>query len=105
MTQEQHDTFAVILIKCRPGDERDIRTAIDRAHEAGTTLCFRTSGKLPEHACGNVMVKERAYCFGPFDFVLVIRSADVRDVERFVVECIRAEGPIVDTQTILGIAL
>ncbi len=104
MTQ-QTETFAVILIKCKPGDEREIRKAIDRASTERVPLCFRPSGMKHDDACTHVSVRETAYCFGPFDFVIVLHSPDVGYVERFVVDCIRAPGKIVDTQTILGLTL
>lgn len=100
---EQQDTFAVVLIKCHPGDEQTIRTAITHAHTTKTPLCLRNGEGAHTH--GKVTVRETAYCFGPFDFVLVVQSSDVRHVERFVVECIRVGGVVVDTQTILGIVL
>jgi hypothetical protein len=37
--------------------------------------------------------------------VFVLRSPDVRFIERYVVDCVRADRRIVDTQTILGITL
>jgi hypothetical protein len=104
MEQHRADTFAVVLIKCQAGDEGGIRAQIDAAR-AGTPFCFRTPGTPHDFACKSITVHDVAYCFGPFDFVLVLRSPDVRFVERFVVDCIRAEGRILDTQTILGIAL
>jgi len=104
MPEHLADTFAVVLIKCRPGDEAYIRARIDEAR-AGAPLCFRPPGAKHDYACKQLTVRDTAYCFGPFDFVLVIRSTDVRFIERFVVDCVRAEGKIVDTQTILGIGL
>jgi len=51
-------------------------------------------------------VIEMAYCFGPFDFLFVVTSTEVRNIERFVVECVRGNAKrIQDTQTILGITL
>jgi uncharacterized protein with GYD domain len=104
MEAPRSDTFAVVLIKCQPGDEEAIRKRIDEA-QAGKPFCFRQAGAMHDAACSAVTVHHIAYCFGPFDFVLVLRSPDVRFIERFVVDCIRAEGRIVDTQTILGIGL
>ena len=100
-------TFAVVLMKCRPGDEDAIRKSIRAQRELGPHICLHGSARIPhEKACRHVNVIEMAYCFGPFDFLFVVTSTEVRNIERFVVECVRGNAKrIQDTQTILGITL
>ena len=104
------DTFAIVLMKCRPGLEDKIRTRIEEERQRdGTTyehhICLRNE---EPHSCvrKKVTVITMAYCFGPFDFLFVVRSREVHDVERYVVECIRGNAErIEDTHTIVGIAV
>jgi hypothetical protein len=103
-----NDTFAVVLLKCNPRHENDIRDAIAAGRAAiatgkpGAKLCL-----APErHACKSayITIVDAAYCFGAFDFLLVVRSSEVRRIERFVVDCVRASTLVTDTQTILGVS-
>lgn len=56
--------------------------------------------------CTLMRIREAAYCFGPFDFMVVVTAPSVGAVEDFVVHCLRAEQDIVaDTQTLIGLAL
>lgn len=48
---------------------------------------------------------DAAYLFGHFDFTLVVRSTDVRALERSIVECVRTGPAVTETQTILGIGI
>ncbi len=97
-------------MKCKLGAENAIRQAInderkrpDRNRELH--VCLRGAAK---HDCARnqVVLVSAAYCFGPFDFLFVVRSREVHFIERFVVECIRGDGDrIEDTHTIIGLTI
>ena len=106
-TSDVRETFAVVLMKCRPGDESKIRALVQEQRAAEPHICLRPLD-APQHerACQKVTVLQTAYCFGPFDFLFVVQSTQVRNIERFVVECVRGDGTTIqDTQTILGITI
>jgi hypothetical protein len=108
LTTDIRDTFAVVLMKCRPGDESTIRTIVATQRTAEEAhVCLRGADAPPhKNACQQVTVRDAAYCFGPFDFLFVVQSAHVHHIERFVVECIRGDASLIqDTQTILGITI
>jgi hypothetical protein len=129
--QDKGSVVATILIKCDRGQEKWLRDKVRNAHQ-GTDLCLLeapTSAALgqaeestqadgetevsppsAQHeadppACSKITLVDAAYCFGSFDFFLVIRAADAGLVEHFVVECLRSESRIRDTQTLVGIAI
>ena len=97
-------------MKCRPGDEDKIRQIVreERARDGQRhqfRVCLRGND---QHGCvrNKVAVISAAYCFGPFDFLFVVRSREVHHVERFVVECIRGDTKLIeDTHTIVGITI
>jgi hypothetical protein len=110
MATKATNAFAVVLMKCRPGDENGIRQVVhderkSRGQRREFRLCLRADA---QHECvrDKVNVISAAYCFGPFDFLFVVRSREVHFIERFVVECIRGDGSrIEDTHTIIGITI
>jgi hypothetical protein len=109
MATKRSNAFAVVLMKCKPGDESAIRQIVHDERKGRVRrefrLCLRGDA---QHECvrEKVYVISAAYCFGPFDFLFVVRSREVHFIERFVVECIRGDGSrIEDTHTIIGITI
>jgi hypothetical protein len=71
---------------------------------SGCAVAAQPDGIVME--CDHVQVREAAYCFGPFDFFVVVQARDVGVIEDFVVHCLRASKDIViDTQTLIGLRL
>jgi len=105
-------TVATVLVKSGRGHEETLRTrlqALGQPNACSHGCRLRPQGPAPGtngHPCGAVQVVEAAYCFGPFDFLLVLHGKDVGAIEDFVVHCLRSERDIVsDTQTIVGLSL
>jgi hypothetical protein len=108
--QQLSESFAVVLMKCKLGEENAIRQAINTERKTPDRhgefhVCLRGAAK---HDCARdkVVLLSAAYCFGPFDFLFVVRSREVHFIERFVVECVRGGGDrIDDTHTIIGLTI
>ena len=100
----------MVLMKCRPGDEDTIRTLIEKERQRNGVrrkqhICLRGD---QDHECVReaVAIMATAYCFGPFDFLFVVRSRHIHQIERFVVECVRGDAKrIEDTHTIVGLTI
>ncbi|MBV8543287.1 MAG: hypothetical protein JO093_01130 [Acidobacteria bacterium] len=105
---EKQETVAVIFIKAEQRLEDEIRDAI-AATQAKGRACLSDIGDAdnphPSGPCHEVTLLDAAYLFGHFDFVLIVRSTDVRALERFIVECVRTGTAVTETQTILGIGI
>ena len=104
----EQETVAVIFIKAEQRLEDHIRDAI-AATQAAHYACLSGIGDAdhphPNGPCHEVTLVDAAYLFGHFDFTLVVRSTDVRALERFIVECVRTGPAVTETQTILGIGI
>jgi DNA-binding Lrp family transcriptional regulator len=105
-------TVATILVKSGRGYEEMLRArlaALGQPNACSHGCRLRPQGPAAVgagHPCGSVQLVEAAYCFGPFDFLLVLHGKDVGAIEDFVVHCLRAERETVsDTQTIVGLSL
>ncbi|MDP9190695.1 MAG: Lrp/AsnC ligand binding domain-containing protein [Acidobacteriota bacterium] len=112
MEERPKKTVATVLVKSGRGYEEMLRTrlgALGQPNACSHGCRLRPQGPIPGtagHPCGTVEVVEAAYCFGPFDFLLVLHGTDVGAIEDFVVHCLRSERDIVaDTQTIVGLSL
>jgi Lrp/AsnC ligand binding domain len=110
--EDKGHVVGTILVKCERGKEKWLRDEIRAARGGATLLCLldangasATKHEAEPPACGEVEIIDAAYCFGPFDFLLVIRAADAGLIEHFVVECLRSDSRIKDTQTLVGIAI
>lgn len=102
------ETLAVILIKAEQRGEDPIRDAIALTQAKGR-VCLSGIGDEanphPDGPCHLVKLVDAAYLFGHFDFALVVRSTDVRSLERFIIECVRTGKEVTETQTVLGIGI
>ena len=108
VSEEKKETVAVIFIKAEQRLEDEIRDAIATT-QSRQRACLSGIGDMenphPGGPCQEVTLVDAAYLFGHFDFALVVRSKDVRALERFIVECIRTGKAVTETQTILGIGI
>lgn len=100
-------TFATVLLKCEIRAEGTVRDAVVLGLET-KMLCLREQGGASAHLkgpCHEVTLVDAAYCFGAFDFIVVVRGTDVTKVEKFITECIRFAPVVEDTQTVLGVSV
>jgi hypothetical protein len=107
-TKESKETVAVVFIKAEQRLEDEIRDTIALT-QAKHRVCLSGIGDVenphPNGPCHAVSLMDAAYLFGHFDFALIVRSTDVRTLERFIVECVRTGKAVTETQTILGIGI
>lgn len=106
-----NDVFGLVLMKCRHGEEAALHDLlIGIAHKS---QCHSSCALLPEGApatssrpCLDVSIREIAYIFGPFDLLMVLQAPSPREIQQFVVNCLRSSGgKVLDTQTIIGTSL
>ncbi len=109
MTEQVRETIATILIKAGRGQEEKLRAHLYELRKPGACMKGCSVGATVDGIamkCDHVQVREAAYCFGPFDFFVIVQARDVGVIEDFVVHCLRAERDVVtDTQTLIGLRL
>lgn len=105
---DKKETVAVVFIKAEQRLEDEIRDAV-AATQSRHSVCLSGIGDAknphPGGPCEDVTLVDAAYLFGHFDFAFIVRSNDVRSLERFIVECVRTGKAVTETQTILGIGI
>lgn len=106
MSENLNPIFAAVLVRCDVRKETLIRDAVLRGLET-QKLCLREGGAPghPDGPCHEVKLVDAAYCFGAFDFVIIVRGGDATKVERFITHCVRSVEIVAETQTLLGVSV